>query len=198
MTKNKEKEEASNEPSFLFSTAILNLKILFVDVVISIFRVLSEFYNGYVLLVSNDTRQYGVISFALSMLPGLVAAVHFMTHYRLKWVWYKTILLALCAIIFYPLIPTLTLLHLLWMTPSDNEITEEYKKATFTVTVAQAIHGCIASPLQLGYQVSLVYRGINVLTSTMDNKQLSITDIEGNEITIEYAAPAVIFFSIIT
>ena len=87
MTKNTEKEESPSESSFLFSTAIVNLKILFVDVAISILRVASEFLNGYAFLVAKDTRQYGIISFAISMLPGLVAAVHFMTHASLNQVW---------------------------------------------------------------------------------------------------------------
>ena len=198
MAKKTKKEDESSRDSFLFGTAVLNLKILFIDVLISILRVASEFGNGYVLLLTNDTRQYGFISFAISMLPGIIAAQHVLTHYRMEWTFNKTILAVVCALCFYPLIPTLTLLYLLWMTPSDDQITPEYKKAQYLVTVAQAIHGCIASPLQLGYQVSLVYRGINVLTNATENREISFTDLEGNTIAFEYAAPAVIFFSIIT
>ena len=73
-----------------------------------------------------------------------------------------------------------------------------FKNLKFTVTVAQAIHGCIASPLQLGYQVSLVYRGINVLTNATESERLCIEDLEGNVICVDFVTPAVIFFSIIT
>ena len=198
MAKNVKKEDETNQPSFLFSAAVVNLKILFVDVLISVSRLISEFGNGYALLLTNDTREYGFISFGISMLPGFIAAIHVLTHYRMKWNFQKTIIAAFCAICFYPLIPTLTLLHLLWMTPSDNQPTPEYEKAKYLVTVAQAIHGCIASPLQVGYQVSLVYRGINVLSNASESRQLVLIDLEGNSLAIEYAAPLVIFFSIIT
>ena len=198
MTKNNKKEDDSSQKSFLFGTAVVNLKILFVDVLISVLRVGSEFGNGYVLLLTNDTRQYGFISFAISMIPGIIAAQHVLTHYRMKWEFKITLLAVICCLCFYPLIPTLTWLHLLWMTPSNDQITPEYEKAQYLVTITQAIHGCIASPLQLGYQVSLVYRGINVLTNATEMRQVSFKDLAGNEVAFQYAAPLVIFFSIIT
>ena len=85
MTKKNKKQDDSSQNSFLFGTAVVNLKILFVDVMISVLRVGSEFGNGYALLLTNDTREYGFISFGISMLPGFIAAIHVLTHYRMKW-----------------------------------------------------------------------------------------------------------------
>ena len=58
--------------------------------------------------------------------------------------------------VFYPIVPILAFINLLWMKPKLNcAVSEEsYMEAEYRSVVAHAISGCIESPIQLIYQVS--------------------------------------------
>ena len=87
-------------------------------------------------------------------------------------------------LLFYPLIPTLALIALLWVNPHDDSKADsifrvdgisrvingnikkeplshtvskevKYRQMDFLVTIAQAIAGGVESPLQLSFQVSI-------------------------------------------
>ena len=199
---NEESEKKVKKPTetFFFSGALVTLKILLIDLAFACFRLASEALQAYSLFKNevHDTAAYGLVTVVIIMLPGLACALHLISHYRFKWIWYKTILYALGAIIFYPLVPVVALLHLLWMTPSDNKITEDYKNAQYGATVAQAIHGCIASPTMLSYQIFLAFRGVVVFTDTYRTTEIIIRDWEGNALNVTIAAPVCIFTAMIT
>ena len=200
------KKNANNDrkdDDVLFGGVFVTLKILFVDLLVVCLRLSSEVTQGYQLLSDGDTWIYGVVTFIIIEIPGIAAAVHVLSVYRENWVWYKTILYAIGAIIFYPLVPIMTLLHLLWMTPSDGQMTKESKQrfmaAQFGATVAQAIHGCIASPLMLCYQIWLVFNGvISFADSAVRVTSITLTDWEGNQLMVTFAAPVTILLSIVT
>ena len=63
-------------------------------------------------------------------------------------------------VILYPIIPIMGKLIVLWVTPSDNKTTKEFMKAQYGSTVAYAIQGSIAAPMQLCYQIWLAINGI--------------------------------------
>ena len=187
----------------LFGGVFVTLKILFVDLLVVCLRLSSEVTQGYTLFSDADTWIYGIVTFIIIEIPGIAAAVHVLSVYREKWVWYKTILYAIGSIIFYPLVPILTLLNLLWMTPSDGQMTKESKQrfmaAQFSATVSQAIHGCIASPLMLCYQIWLVFNGvISFADSAVRVTSLTLTDWQGNQLMVTFAAPVTILLSIVT
>lgn len=200
------KKNANNDrkdDDVLFGGVFVTLKILFVDLLVVCLRLSSEVTQGYQLLSDGDTWIYGIVTFIIIEIPGIAAAVHVLSVYRENWVWYKTILYAIGAIIFYPLVPIMTLLHLLWMTPSDGQMTKESKQrfmaAQFGATVAQAIHGCIASPLMLCYQIWLVFNGvISFADSAVRVTSITLTDWEGNQLMVTFAAPVTILLSIVT
>ena len=200
------KKNANNDrkdDDVLFGGVFVTLKILFVDLLVVCLRLSSEVTQGYQLLSDGDTWIYGVVTFIIIEIPGIAAAVHVLSVYRENWVWYKTILYAIGSIIFYPLVPIMTLLHLLWMTPSDGQMTKESKQrfmaAQFGATVAQAIHGCIASPLMLCYQIWLVFNGvISFADSAVRVTSITLTDWEGNQLMVTFAAPVTILLSIVT
>ena len=207
MTGEEDKKKNANndrkDDDVLFGGVFVTLKILFVDLLVVCLRLSSEVTQGYQLLSDGDTWIYGVVTFIIIEIPGIAAAVHVLSVYRENWVWYKTILYAIGSIIFYPLVPILTLLHLLWMTPSDGQMTKESKQrfmaAQFGATVAQAIHGCIASPLMLCYQIWLVFNGvISFADSAVRVTSITLTDWEGNQLMVTFAAPVTILLSIVT
>ena len=207
MTSEEDKKKNANndrkDDDVLFGGVFVTLKILFVDLLVVCLRLSSEVTQGYQLLSDSDTWIYGIVTFIIIEIPGIAAAVHVLSVYRENWVWYKTILYAIGAIIFYPLVPIMTLLHLLWMTPSDGQMTKESKQrfmaAQFGATVAQAIHGCIASPLMLCYQIWLVFNGvISFADSAVRVTSITLTDWEGNQLMVTFAAPVTILLSLVT
>ena len=207
MTSEEDKKKNTNndrkDDDVLFGGVFVTLKILFVDLLVVCLRLSSEVTQGYELLSDGDTWIYGIVTFIIIEIPGIAAAVHVLSVYRENWVWYKTILYAIGAIIFYPLVPIMTLLHLLWMTPSDGQMTKESKQrfmaAQFGATVAQAIHGCIASPLMLCYQIWLVFNGvISFADSAVRVTSITLTDWEGNQLMVTFAAPVTILLSMVT
>jgi len=199
MEKDEKKKENKNESGhFFFSGPLVTLKVLFFDILACVLRLSSEGLQAYNLFNDNDNYMYGFVTLFITFLPGIAAAVHLISVYRFDWIWYYTILWAFCAIVFYPLLPIFAFLHLLWMTPTDGNITEEYKRAQHGATVIQSIHGCIASPIQLAYQLYLAFNGILLFHDTTRDRDICIKDWIGNEWCLEFAAPICIFMQIIT
>ena len=63
----------------------------------------------------SDTWEYGLITVLINWLPGLVAAIHCVSTKRHEYGVKRTIKWALCLLIFYPFIPTLAFIALLWV-----------------------------------------------------------------------------------
>ena len=172
------------------------LRIVFWDLLIACCDLASGFLQAYALFSTEGKEKYGLTTFAINWVPGICAAIHLLSVHRRELVWYKAILFSILLLIFYPIIPILALLILLWMKPNDNKSTREFKEAEYLVQVVYAIRGCFASPIQLSYQFWLALNGI-ILLEWSELVSLTITDWQGNELLISFAAPMCIIFSII-
>ena len=192
-----------NDKGFLFSGPFFTLKVIFVDLLLACCRLASEVNQGLVLFATDQNRIYGIVTFGIIWIPGLTFAVHILSVNRREWVWYRTIISAACSILFYPIAPILAILNFLWMKPSDNKrrslFASGLREAQYGSTITQAIHGGIASPIQLCYQLWLSLNGVVSFADNIINfSSFNLKDWEGNQITVPFAAPVCIFFSTIT
>ena len=187
--------KATNECCFA-TGSFFALRILFIDLLVICCDLASGFLQGYALYSTEGKEKYGLITFAINWIPGICAAIHVLSVYRREMAWYKAILFAVLLIIFYPIIPILALLILLWMKPNNKKSTKEFKEAEYNASVVSAIRGCIASPIQLTFQLILAINGI-IQLEWSQLVSLTITDWAGNEILISFAAPVCMFFSMI-
>ena len=176
--------------------SLFALRILFVDLLIACCDLVSSLLQGYALLSTEGKRVFGLITFGINWIPGFVAAIHLLSVYRLELPWYRAIFFAALLIICYPLVPILALLILLWMRPTNNKTTKEFKEAEYGATVSYAIRGCFESPIQICFQLFLALRGV-ISMDLNDVVSLSLKDWEGNEVLISFTAPMCIFFSIL-
>ena len=146
----------------------LTLKILFVDMLLVVCNLSSDFTQGLSILlklnVHNVDLVYGVAALGIIWLPGIPAAIHFLSTCRLKFEWYESVIYAMLLFLFYPIVPLLALMVLLWMKPSGNKSTEEFKNAQYGATVSYTIQGCISAPIQIAFQGWLAISGIMPFT----------------------------------
>jgi hypothetical protein len=185
---------------FLFSGPFFTLKIVFVDMLLACSRLASEINQGYALVMNPETYKYGIATIGVIWLPGVCFAVHILSVNRKNWIWYRTILCALSAILLYPIAPILAILNFLWKKPDESEskrqstFTKSMKEAQYSCTMTQAIHGGIALPIQLCYQLWLAINGIvSYADDGITFNTITLNDWEGNEIIIPIAAPVCIF-----
>ena len=195
---------------FLFSGPFFTLKIVFVDLLLACSRLASEINQGYALVVNPETFKYGIATFGVIWLPGICFAIHVLSVDRKSWIWYRTILTALACVLLYPIAPILAILNFLWKKPDESEskfnrsskrqseskrmFTKSMKEAQYSCTMTQAIHGGIALPMQLCYQLWLAINGIvSYADDSVTLNTITLSDWEGNEIIIPIAAPVCIF-----
>lgn len=196
----------------LFSGPFRTLKIVFCDLFIACCRLASEFNQGFSLFMVSETRNYGIATFIVSWVPGITFAIYILSKYRRQstWPWYKTMFWSSCSVLLYPIVPIFSIICFLWTKPEEiysehltKEETEDAQKiakeAKIKLRIVQGIHGGIAAPLQLCYQLWLVINGILTIE---DNgiifSSIRLKDWEGNEVLIPTAAPICIFFTCIT
>ena len=65
--------ESTKENGFM---RLMTLKILFVDFVLSLGDVSSDYAQAYQLFFQEGLMFYGILTFAINWLPGVVAAIH--------------------------------------------------------------------------------------------------------------------------
>ena len=183
----------------LYGGPFYTLKVIFVDLLLACCRLASELNQGFVLLKTNDTEIYGIVTFCIIWIPGFTFAIHILSQNRKEWVWYRTILTAFLCILLYPLTPIIAIVNFLWSKPKNSKMgsvifNREFQEAKYGATITQAIHGSIASPIQLCYQLWLAINGIiSFHTNVIHVSSLNLTDWEGNELIIPIAAPICIF-----
>ena len=174
----------------------VRVRILFFDLVIVCCDVGSDFAQGCTLLFTPGKELYGIITLVINWIPGLVAAIHLLSMYRREWPWYWSIFYAMLLLLFYPIVPILALLILLWMKPNTKKPTREFKEAEYATIISQAIHGSIESPIQLSFQFWLALNGV-IHISWNDLISITLKDWAGNKIFISITAPICILFSIL-
>ncbi len=86
------------------------LKVLFVDALISLGDVASDFAQGLALLRTDGLEVFGLITVAINWLPGVVAAVHLVSMYRTRHHWRWILLWAGTQLPFFVIMLLTTLL----------------------------------------------------------------------------------------
>ena len=181
----------------IFDRNFLTLRILFVDMLIVFCNLASDVTQGLTIIIKDGLLDYGSIACMIIWFPGIPAAIHFLAVLRHELVWYRVVLYAALLIVFYPVVPILALIIVLWMKPKDNKTTKEFMDAQYGATVAYVIQGCIASPIQLCYQSWLALTGI--LPFKWTNLIIDHLDSSNNPTPITFPASGFcIFFSILT
>ena len=74
-TQKRRDASAQKSPGFGF-LQFVTLKILFIDLAVQLGDLGSDFAQGYTLLINEDLFIYGVITYAIHWVPGIVAAIH--------------------------------------------------------------------------------------------------------------------------
>ena len=116
----------------------------------------------------------------IDWIAGIAAFIHIVAHYRHKLPCHKLFLLALFVLLFYPAMPTFSLLCLLYHRPEKKgNISKDFKNALIFAATIRAISGCLESPLQLIYQVWLIKFGI-IEIDFHDFQSLEFLDMNGN------------------
>ena len=104
----------------------VTLKILFVDLLVSVGDVGSDFGFSWQLYKKSKEGEgddvlfrYAAIVFSINWFPGIVAAIHVLSMYRNKKTFspQTTIVCAFLMLIFYPVVPMLAYLVLLYYRP---------------------------------------------------------------------------------
>ena len=72
----------------------ITLKILFLDLFISLGDVSSDFAQAFQLIFDEELKYYGYITLAINWMPGVVAAIHVMSTKRIEYGVRKTLLWA--------------------------------------------------------------------------------------------------------
>ena len=202
-TTTKSSKKTEEEESLLFVGSYYMLKVLFWDLLIAFCRLGSDFLQGWTLLFTEGKATYGIVTFAIVWTPGIAASIYLLAAYRREFAWYKTLLFALLLLLTYPIVPIVALLILLWMNPGDgvkedDKRMKDFREAQHGVTVAYILQGCIASPIQVAFQVWLALTGNQSLNpAELRNQTIEIKDWFGNVINIPYVAPANIILSIL-
>ena len=197
----------ANDNNFVLDGELLTLRVLFIDILLIICALISDFVQATSILSENMKNhehlnwdiKYALAAYAIIWLPGIPAAIHYLSVFRHKLVWYKSLSNAFLIILFYPFVPIVAKLVLIWIKPKDNKLTKDFMVAEYGAAVAYAIHGCISAPIQLCYQTWLVLNGIVRLK--FDNLVLDLSDLDWgvNEGRISWPSTALcLFFSILT
>lgn len=93
---------------------LVPLKILLFNLTISIADVASDFVQGISLLKDDKLKNYGYGTIAINWVPGLAAAIHCIAYHRRQLGPAKTIFWALILSLFYPVLPSIAYMILLW------------------------------------------------------------------------------------
>ncbi len=193
------KYTAAKHPGFGLIN-LFTLKVLFIDVPIALGDVVTDFAQGVALVTKDDAdyRQFGMIILAVNWLPGVVAAAHLISMYRSTMSFRKVALRALALLVFYPIVPFLAYMRLLWRRPkdmTDRAGKSKFREAEFQAMTAHAIAGGIESPIQFILQTLLILNG-KIPKPWEDVGQVTIRDYYGNPLTLPTTAMISLAFSI--
>eukprot|EP00092_Neocalanus_flemingeri_P020996 GFUD01022750.1.p1 GENE.GFUD01022750.1~~GFUD01022750.1.p1 ORF type:complete len:1002 (-),score=189.68 GFUD01022750.1:50-3055(-) len=162
--------------------ALIVLKIVFFDIWISAGDAITDFLQGLFLMFDfydgfkvKDTWEIGVVVLAACWVPGLVAVLHIVAHYRNEYFGLsKTLdkdfrksrkkkfgLMILLCFFFYPFVPTLGYIVNLWHINGGNrDYNVQTARLELFARVAHSITGCIEAPFQLIMTTWLIMKGV--------------------------------------
>jgi len=141
--------------------AYLTLKVLLWDITVTLGDTITDFCQGFALLMTPGKRGYGIVTIALNWLPGIPAAIHLLSAYRERIPWHRALIYCFLLIAFYPLVPLVAYANLLWKKPKEpGAISNEFREAEFLASLAHALSGGIESPVQLTFQCWMIVNGV--------------------------------------
>jgi hypothetical protein len=162
--------------------ALIVLKIIFVDIWTSLGDAITDFLQGFFLIFDfhtgewkDDTYQYGIIVLIACWVPGIVAVIHILAHYRNEYFGLskdlahefrqsrkkKFCLMIFLCFFFYPFVPTLAYIVNLWhMNGSKQSYNAQTAQLELFARVSHSITGCIEAPFQLIMTSWLIMKGV--------------------------------------
>ena len=186
-----------HEQYMAYNTKLLTLRIIFFDMLLVVCNLSSDIIQGMAIIYESQKFKYGLIACGIMWIPGIPATIHYLSVFRLKMTWYQVILYAVLLLFFYPVVPLVAWIIVLWVKPKDGKITKQFLRARYGATVAYVIQGCIAASIQLCYQSWLALTGI--IPYKWINVEFQYKSWSGNFEDIELPTTALcILFSILT
>ena len=161
------------------------------ELILSVADLVSDFLSGSSLLSEDETYVWGIGSFVINWIPGIVGAIQIISDYRKNptAVFTTVVVYCLASLILCPLVPTLTVIYLLFSGPKNSEERESqefydrYCKLLSFATIVRALEGCLESSLQISYKFFLMFHG--VVTFDFTSVTL-IKDAFGNKLPVPF------------
>ena len=150
----------------LFSDFTVPLLVL--ELMLSLLDLILDSLSGLAFLSEERTNKWGVGSFVINWIPGLVGAIQIIADYRRNPnnSFTKVVLMCLISVILCPIIPTATVTYLLFYGPKNSdekdspEFYRRYTSLLRFVTIVRALEGCLESSLQIVYKILLMFFGV--------------------------------------
>ena len=106
------------------------------------------------------------------------------------------------AVLFYPVIPVLAYVNLLWAKPKRNGRGEaassaKFREAEYFACTAHAISGGIGTPVQLVFQVWMMLNGV-MDARLKEFSCITVSDWEGNSVCVPIVSSLTLLFSILS
>ena len=183
------------------------LKIVFLDIGISLGDVVTDLLQGISLIFESDwslaaTSNYGILVLVTCWLPGPLTLVHLcLRHSGLGWAPYRGllgILWAVLCLLIYPLLPTLLYVGVLLNKRRSTDTREEQSNSDLEKKAREvkAITGVTESPIQVVLLGFLMLKGFLVFPWNQEASSFCIEDELGRRLCLPSIPMFSIFFSL--
>ena len=161
------------------------LKIILIDIGISLGDVVTDFVQGLSLIFESDwslapTANYGILVIFTCWIPGPLTLLHLCLHHRgLAWSPFgvtSTLLLTLICLLFFPILPTFLFIGVLLS--KDHSILERRAREV------KAITGVTESPIQVVLLGFLMLKGVLVFPWSKEVTSTCIEDELGRRLCL--------------
>ena len=178
------------------------LKIIFLDIGISLGDVVTDLVQGLSLIFEGDwglapTAHYGAMVVLTCWLPGPLTLLHLCLHHRgMAWSPYRGVpglLLSLLCLLLFPLLPTLLYMGVLLTKTRGEQGPSLLEKRAREV---KAIAGVTESPLQIIVLTFLMLKGVVVFPWSEEVSTSCIEDELGRRLCLPSIPMVSIFFSL--
>ena len=168
MSQTQDNEDVTNDEVKDELISNFTVPLLILELISSLLDLISDFLSGFSLLSNYRTFKWGIGSFVINWIPGLVGSVQIFANHRRhpETSLTKVILMCLASIILCPIVPTVTVVYILFNGPRSSEEKDspqfytKYTKMLRFLTIVRALEGCLESPLQIVYKIFLMYHGV--------------------------------------
>ena len=152
---NKEEEVGSFQFFMLLGLLFMSVKSLI------------EFSYGMLLILTEGKSDFGIFALIIKWVPGFISSIQFIVTYRQEMPGYQVFMLAFGVLIFYPLVPAIATIRLLYFLPKgDAVISQQFKNARLFLKSVR-ISVFLESSLQMVY---LLWLGANGITSSKSSE----------------------------